>query len=213
MKTTCKSLALGLTAALALVGCAKTPIHVTRIPGQDPAALVGANDSKIGSGESVPSTEGLKTSDIDANGGIAATDPSQYDTWPADAAALAAYMVHFDYDSSTIKASEESKVTAVADHLKGPAAMALRVDGHCDERGTEEYNRSLGDRRANALREKLATMGVDPKKIVTRSFGEDKPLDPGHNEAAYSKNRRGEFILLTPPTNTQLSQLNKDQAK
>ena len=213
MKITCKSLALGLTAALALVGCTKTPIHVTRIPGQGPDAGLVGNGPKLDSGDSIAPAPGITSDEINANGGIAATDPSQYDNWNADAAALQAYMVHFDYDSSTIKASEESKVTAVADHLKGPAAVALRVDGHCDERGTEEYNRSLGDRRANALREKLATMGVDPKKIVTRSFGEDKPLDPGHNEAAYSKNRRGEFILLTPPTNTQLSQLNKDQAK
>ena len=213
MKMTCfaKSLALGLTAALALVGCTKTPINVTKIPGQGPGPL--GDKPEIASTEPLPSTDGLKTSDIDANGGIAAVDPSQYDNWNADSAALAAYTVHFDFDSSTIKASEESKVTAVADHLKGPAAVALRLDGHCDERGTEEYNRSLGDRRANALREKLATMGVDPKKIVTRSFGEDKPVDNGHNEAAYAKNRRGEFILLTPPTNTQLSQLNKEQAK
>ena len=89
--------------------------------------------------------------------------------------------------------------------------MAVRIEGNCDERGTEEYNRSLGDRRANALREKLATMGVDPKKLLTVSYGEDKPVDNGHNEAAYAKNRRGDFILLTPPSPGQLSKLENNK--
>lgn len=72
------------------------------------------------------------------------------------------------------------------------------MDGHCDERGTEEYNRSLGERRAQGIREFLAREGVDASRVRTISFGEDKPVETGHNEAAWSKNRRGEFILLTP---------------
>jgi peptidoglycan-associated lipoprotein len=76
---------------------------------------------------------------------------------------------------------------------------ALRIEGHCDERGTEEYNRSLGDRRALSIREKLVQLGLDPEMLPTISFGEEKPVDPGHNEAAWSRNRRGELILLSPP--------------
>ncbi len=206
MKKACcaKSFTLAITAALALVGCAKTPVGLTKIPGQG----LWGNKTDVASTEPISTADPLKTSDPDATGGIPAVDPSKgYDNWNADAAALEAFTVHFDYDSSVVKASEESKVSAVADHLKGPAAIALRIEGHCDERGTEEYNRSLGDRRANALREKLAALGADPQKIVTRSYGEDKPIDHGHNEAAYARNRRGEFILLTPPTTTQLSEL------
>jgi peptidoglycan-associated lipoprotein len=76
---------------------------------------------------------------------------------------------------------------------------ALLVEGHCDERGTEEYNRSLGDRRALSVREKLAQLGLDAEIVHTISFGEEKPIDPGHNDAAWSANRRGELILCSPP--------------
>jgi peptidoglycan-associated lipoprotein len=76
--------------------------------------------------------------------------------------------------------------------------VALLVEGHCDERGTEEYNRSLGERRALALREALASQGVSPMRVTTRSFGEDRPAVPGNNESAYRQNRRGEFVVLTP---------------
>jgi len=107
--------------------------------------------------------------------------------------------VHFDYDSSVVKSSEKAKVSKVAIYLKGNSAVAVRVEGNCDERGTEEYNRSLGERRALALREDLARLGIDPSRVDTISYGEDKPVDSGHDESAWRKNRRGDFILLTPP--------------
>jgi len=117
-----------------------------------------------------------------------------------DRAALAAQTVHFDFDSSVVKANEKSRVDAVAAALKNDSAAKLLIEGHCDERGTEEYNRSLGERRALALRESLTALGVDPMRVKTVSFGEDKPVDSGHDESAYKKNRRGEFILLKPKT-------------
>ena len=76
---------------------------------------------------------------------------------------------------------------------------ALRIEGHCDERGTEEYNRSLGERRALAVREKLLDLGLNPNMVETRTYGEARPLDPGHNEGAWKQNRRGEIHLLTAP--------------
>ena len=75
----------------------------------------------------------------------------------------------------------------------------MRVEGNCDERGTAEYNRALGDRRAQVVREELNTLGIDPTRVDTISYGFDKPSVQGHDEAAWSKNRRDEFILLTPP--------------
>jgi peptidoglycan-associated lipoprotein len=87
----------------------------------------------------------------------------------------------------------------VASFLRNaPPSVALLVEGHCDERGTEEYNRALGERRALAVREQLAMAGADVSRVVTRSYGEDRPADPGRTEAAYAKNRRGEFVVLTP---------------
>jgi len=116
-----------------------------------------------------------------------------------DPTTLAANTVHFDFDSSVVKSSERGNVDAVAAYMKSaPRGVALLIAGHCDERGTEEYNRSLGERRAQALRDALIADGADGSRIATRSYGEDQPVDPGHNEVAWAKNRRGVFIVLTP---------------
>src|SRR5205814_9623838 len=91
-----------------------------------------------------------------------------------------------------------AKIGRVASGIEARAGEGLGIEGHCDERGTEEYNRSLGERRALAVREALMRAGVDSNIIDTISYGEDRPVDPGHNEAAWSKNRRGEFIVIEP---------------
>ena len=98
-----------------------------------------------------------------------------------------------------MKADEASKIDQVAATFKTKGSdFDLLIEGHCDERGTEEYNRSLGERRALALREILIQSGVDGKRIFTRSFGKDQPAIVSHDESAWSKNRRGEFILVLP---------------
>jgi peptidoglycan-associated lipoprotein len=119
--------------------------------------------------------------------------------WNKDPEPLKAYTVHFDYDSSVVKAGEKSKVASVADYLKSNSGNAVEVQGNCDERGTDEYNRSLGERRALALREELVRLGIDLNRVDTISFGRDHPVDTGHSEAAHKKNRRGDFVVLTPP--------------
>lgn len=120
-----------------------------------------------------------------------------------DAKALRAETVYFDYDKATVKGSEVPKVQRVASFLKSDKAVSLRVEGNCDERGTEEYNRSLGERRALAIRELLINEGVAPERVTTVSFGEDKPIEQGHDEAAWAKNRRGDFVVLRARTNLQ----------
>jgi peptidoglycan-associated lipoprotein len=119
--------------------------------------------------------------------------------WPEDREALKADTVHFDYDSAVVRPGDHSKITAVADYLKSNASNAVKVEGHCDERGTDEYNRSLGERRAQIIREELVKAGVDAGRVDTVSFGRDRPVDTGHSDAAHRKNRRGEFVVLTPP--------------
>ena len=94
--------------------------------------------------------------------------------------------------------SEEGKLQDLAAYFKGNATDALIVEGNCDERGTEKYNLALGERRALAVREYLANLGMDPQRIKTVTYGFSKPVDPGHNEAAWKKNRRDDFILVTP---------------
>lgn len=104
--------------------------------------------------------------------------------------------VYFDYDSAVIKDSERSKIEAVADHLKKNPATRLIVEGHCDERGSNEYNLALGERRALAVRAYLIGLGIEGDRIQTKSFGEERPVAPGHDESAWRLNRRGEFVLV-----------------
>ena len=188
-----KPMTLGLLLSVAAFGCTKRKTGVTPLPNgarsgssgdlQTPGAA-GA----LGPGQGVDSTiaQGLPQS-------------TNHTGWAKDTEALKADMVHFDYDSSVVKGSEKSKVAAVADYLKSNSAKALEVDGHCDERGTDEYNRSLGERRALALREELVRMGVAADRIDTMSFGRDRPIDTGHSEASHARNRRGEFVVLSAP--------------
>jgi peptidoglycan-associated lipoprotein len=126
--------------------------------------------------------------------------PSNWD--PAlmnqDREKLAGSTVHFKYDSAVVQDNEQANVANVGQALSADLTAKLLIEGHCDERGTEEYNRALGERRALALREALARIGVDPLRIRTISYGKDQPVDPGHNEAAWAKNRRGQFIWCTP---------------
>ena len=188
-----------LTAVLAagVVGCKKKMDRVTPLPGYGgarigdasperlpPGGISGADASK---GNLAENTTGIPLSDHDISGR------------PQDREKYKAQTVYFDFDRATVKASEASKVQEVASRFKSEAANTdLLVEGHCDERGTEEYNRSLGERRALAIRELLVAAGVPAERVVTLSFGKDKPAEPAHNEAAWSKNRRGEFILVLP---------------
>ena len=104
--------------------------------------------------------------------------------------------VYFDFDSAAIRPGEVSKLEAAAAAMKSNPGK-LVVEGHADERGTSEYNRALGERRAQAAREQLIKLGVSADKISTVSYGEERPADPGHDEAAWSKNRRCEFVVVS----------------
>lgn len=106
--------------------------------------------------------------------------------------------VLFAYDSFQLANSEIPKVEAAADVMKQNAAYMLVVEGHCDERGSLEYNLSLGEHRALSVRAYLIGLGIDGQRIQTRSFGEERPLDPGHSEQSWSVNRRAEFAFYNP---------------
>jgi peptidoglycan-associated lipoprotein len=103
--------------------------------------------------------------------------------------------VYFDYDSSRIRPSEHRKLEQVAAALKG-SNQNLIIEGHTDERGTAEYNRALGERRAQAAREALTSLGIAGTRITTISFGKDRPAEIGHDDTAWSRNRRCEFVVV-----------------
>lgn len=190
-----KAIALSLILATTVVACKKNPKNITPIPGarnvlpgSSPSDLAGG---AIGDGQNVsgrPLGEGdsvLPGREDDGN------------FW-VDREAFRDQVVYFDFDSSTVKPGERAKVQAVAARLRGEGTTKVRVEGHCDERGTAEYNRALGERRALSVREVLITEGVSPDRIATLSFGEDKPSVLGSDDSAWAKNRRAEFVLLTP---------------
>ena len=104
--------------------------------------------------------------------------------------------VLFDYDSAQVSEAQRAKIEAVADFLKKNAKTGALVEGNCDERGSAEYNMSLGERRALAVRAYLVGLGIDGAIIQTKSNGKEKPVAMGHDEAAWSLNRRAEFVLF-----------------
>ena len=185
------TLAMAMAVTLATTGCKHTPLKVTQIPGSQ-ANPVGGDTS----GNTLPAGNALGNDNKVGGGDTAGLD--MFEGMRKDPAALAANTIHFAFDSAAIKKSEQANIASVASALSANAADKLLIEGNCDERGTEEYNRALGERRALAAREALAKAGVSADRIRTISYGKDKPAETGHDEAAWSKNRRDDFILLHP---------------
>lgn len=116
------------------------------------------------------------------------------DGWkPADPSGnnLGFPVIYFAYDSDVLVPSETANLDKIAAYLQQHAQLALVIEGHCDNRGTDEYNRALGERRANAIRAYLAGRGVANERMKTVSFGEDKPAVQGSGESVWRQNRRG----------------------
>lgn len=105
--------------------------------------------------------------------------------------------VFFAYDKSTLSSNGRTTVEKWAAWLKTYPANKLKIEGHADERGTREYNLALGERRANASREYLVSLGVAPNRVKTISYGKERPAIPGSNENAYTQNRRGVAVIDT----------------
>ena len=103
--------------------------------------------------------------------------------------------VYFGFDSTVVPAGELGKIDSVAKHLADKADRVVVVEGNCDERGSSEYNMSLGENRAIIIRNYLVQSGITADRIQTRSYGEEKPAVDGHDEGAWAKNRRGEFAI------------------
>ena len=103
--------------------------------------------------------------------------------------------IYFDFDSQTVRSSENGKIQQIGSFLQQSNSQII-IAGFTDERGTAEYNRGLGERRAESVREALIAMGANAQNIQTVSFGLEMPADPGHDEAAWAKNRRGEIGVI-----------------
>jgi peptidoglycan-associated lipoprotein len=132
------------------------------------------------------------TTDADCSEGETCNDDGQCVAAPV--AECTVQTVYFDFDSYDLTSEARSTLEANAECLQ-QKKVAVTLAGHCDERGTEEYNLALGEKRANAARKYLATLGVDDSLMRVVSYGEERPANPGHDEAAWAENRRVEFEL------------------
>ena len=196
--TSLKQVGLVLAAIMAATsaGCKTKPKNITPIPGGN-ANVAGTgnllnrdNGGKLNSGGDVVT--------IDETGNIGLSDLGEFENMLMDRDALAAQTVYFELDRSEIHPDDLGKVEAVAGILAQDAQNKVLIEGHCDERGTEEYNRALGERRALSVRDALVGLGVSADRVRTMSLGEDRPADTGLDDAAFARNRRGEFVLLKP---------------
>jgi peptidoglycan-associated lipoprotein len=109
---------------------------------------------------------------------------------------MVAAMIHFDYDKSNIRGDDAATLDSKVAILQANPNLRIRIHGHCDERGSDEYNLALGNRRAQAAKQYLVSHGIDAGRIETQSWGEERPLVDGHDEGAWSQNRRDEFEII-----------------
>lgn len=105
--------------------------------------------------------------------------------------------IFFEYDKAALSADSKNKLSANAEWIKGHPGVTVQIEGHTDERGSVEYNLALGERRAKSVQAYLKNLGVDGKRMSIMSYGEEKPLAQGSDEAAWSKNRRANFVPIS----------------
>ena len=109
---------------------------------------------------------------------------------------MLAAMIHFDYDKANIRSNDAGTLDEKVAILQANPNLRIRIHGHCDERGSDEYNLALGNRRAQSGKQYLVSHGIDAGRIETQSWGEERPLVDGHDESAWSQNRRDEFEII-----------------
>jgi peptidoglycan-associated lipoprotein len=180
-----------------MTGCKHRPGNTLEIPDNGGRPSASGQTPGIGAGDAGANPNATTSEAIPlGNGSYSDLFTGAHNEDPA---IFQADTIYFDFDSSTIKAGEEAKLQAVANYFKdNKKHEGLIIQGNCDARGTEKYNLSLGERRALAAREYLANLGVDPQRLKTVTFGASHPVDPGNDEAAWKKNRRDDFVLVTP---------------
>ena len=196
-----KLLLVVLVLSIGVVGCKKTPKGTTPIYGRGVTAPTSPNQPGPieNAGPRIGQDTGPEATRLPSNAeGTPLGARDSLDNYNQDREAFRQDTVYFDFDKYNVRPAELTKVQEVANYLKSQPAERVLIEGNCDERGTPEYNRALGERRALSVREALINSGIAGERVQTVSFGEDKPADTGHNEQAWAKNRRAEFVLLKP---------------
>jgi peptidoglycan-associated lipoprotein len=155
------------------------------------------------SAPAAPSFDSKPAEKVDESSGFKEATPSEgsFGETPSNAAdKLNAQGVlkpiYFDFDKADLRSDAAQTLTANAARIREVGSLMVRVEGHCDERGTVEYNLALGDRRARAAKDQLMSLGVPAARLRTISYGKERPADSGHDEASWAKNRRAEFVFI-----------------
>ena len=194
MKLWCKmlcSLATACAVAVFFAGCVDNSIPDDMPP--LPPAQDDAAASATGLAGGSPWGEGADSASF--RGGAGGSGIAGGDWQPVDPGNnLGLPIVYFGYDTDELAPGETSKLDRVVTYMQQHAEIGLIIEGHCDQRGTEEYNRALGDRRANAIRAYLVNFGIPDGRIKVISYGADRPAVDGSGESVWSKNRRGVLV-------------------
>jgi peptidoglycan-associated lipoprotein len=180
--------------AFIAVGCAHPPqVKESSLPVASKPAVQTASSSRISAATPTP---GTCTTDLDCGSGQLCLNDHCTAISPG-LAACTAVRVHFPFNSADLSRDDHDQLQRSARCLKADQALHVTVEGNADERGTEEYNLALGDRRAHAVAGYLEELGVTPEQLKTVSYGKDNPLCEQHDEACWSKNRRADLKLAS----------------
>ena len=172
-------------------GCAKEELvkkDEPVAPSQAPVAQPAVQQAPVPT-EPIPSQPVKESGTV--SGVVADSQPA-----PAQAPEAKLQTVYFDFDSYVLTQATRDTLYNNAEYLLKKYNGAIQVEGHCDERGSDEYNLALGEKRAKAALNYLTTLGVPANRLSFISYGKEKPVDPGHDEAAWAKNRRAEFVIV-----------------
>jgi peptidoglycan-associated lipoprotein len=170
----------GLASACKTQPTAEAPVTTPPAFESAPAAAERV-DETAGFKEAVPQAETMRESDLSAE--------------KLNAQGIVK-RIHFDFDKYDLRPDAVRTLGDNAGRIREHSQFRVRIEGHCDERGTVEYNLALGEKRARAARDYLVSLGVPSRRFTIISYGKERPLDPGHNEDAWALNRRAEFIFL-----------------
>jgi len=176
--------------ALVSSGCAKKDVVKTEQPIATSTGQTAPTEAKPAQPEEVKSET--------AAAGKAAAQTQATAQESKEAAALQSQLqkVYFNFDSAALSEEARGALSKNAEFLAKQSSLKLRIEGNCDERGSDDYNMALGERRAKAAKDYLVNLGVQADRLATVSYGEEKPAVDGHDEAAWAKNRRDEFVVV-----------------
>ena len=175
-------MAVLLVSLLMMVAVACSKKAVTREDG----AVTAASEEK-------PATSGLDKSSVKEENMDSAGSSRESGSGPMTI--VLQQDIYFEFDQATLTPDAREILAKNGEWLRINRDVAITIEGHCDERGTNEYNLALGDRRAESVKTFLADLGVDSSRLKTISYGEEQPSDPNHSESAWAKNRRAHFLI------------------